>query len=142
MCPTCKVTLQPEGDGVHHDRCGSCNGIWISEASLRDDVLRCLREHGIENALAALLEAPHGAPDHLPCPACGTNSLRGVKIRAVEAAKCGQCAGIFLPSGSTELIALRVLVSAKEWKKGRDMTNNPILADILRNPNQFGNPMA
>ena len=51
MCPTCDVALQPEGDGGHHARCANCNGIWISEASLRDYILRCLREHKIDNAL-------------------------------------------------------------------------------------------
>jgi Zn-finger nucleic acid-binding protein len=135
-CPECPRTLQPAEDrGQASAHCPGCGGVWVSEATLQACIREFLRQSGFENALVPLHERPLG-PSGGPCPACGV-PLAGIDLRGVKASRCNDCRHLFLAEDSVSLISHRVLLSIRA-PKGRELSSNPILADMLRNPNRFG----
>jgi len=139
MCPTCRTELERNDGSQVYSRCPKCRGIWIAERDLEEYVRRCVQSQGINPGIIALQETPTKAASRT-CPTCARRSLDTVKLRAVSAAKCEKCEGVFLASGAAELIAERVLVSEREWTLGRKVTGNLKLDEILKHPSRFGNP--
>jgi Zn-finger nucleic acid-binding protein len=96
-CPKCsgrfaKVVYQ----GIHVDRCDSCNGIWFDVLELKD-LLKKKGSEAIDVGTPQNFEKTNPIVD-VWCPKCNQRMIKMVdaKQNHVWFESCGQCFGIFL----------------------------------------------
>ena len=103
-CPRCAGEMETtEQEGIRSSTCPSCNGAWISGASLHRLFAREEDTPHIEEALDTILSLDF-RDGKLPCPTCRGRRLQTLEVEGVELDYCTGCKGLFFDPGELEQV--------------------------------------
>ena len=103
-CPRCAQAMDPvENEDIRSSTCSSCNGVWISAASLHKLFAREENTPHFEEALDTFMSLDFG-DGRLPCPSCRGRYLKTLEIEDVELDYCIGCKGLFFDPGELERV--------------------------------------
>ena len=103
-CPRCAEAMEVvERDDIRSHICPSCNGAWISGASLHRLFAREEDAPHIEEALETIMSFDF-RDGRLPCPTCQGKRLQTLEVDGVELDYCVSCKGLFFDPGELEQV--------------------------------------